>query len=111
MKIYRTVSFFALVTLSSVAFAACPKDSALAQTDAILDFCARTDPAVAPQALAFKRLLVAGVPQKDLNDVLESSGFKQSYDTVQDQLKTLPKGQALAACSSLGTATSQPGKK
>ncbi|HLV86937.1 MAG TPA: hypothetical protein VKV39_08185 [Candidatus Sulfotelmatobacter sp.] len=107
MKVRHIVYALALLAFSNMASAECPKDASLARVEGILDFCAHIDPALAPEAGAFKRLVVQGVSQKDLNDILESPGFRESYDAIQDQLKTVPRTQAISAC----TMTLAPAKK
>jgi uncharacterized protein YktA (UPF0223 family) len=111
LKIHCIASLFALLAISSLALAECPSSSSLAQVEGILDYYAQIDPALAPQANAFKRLVVNGVPEKELERVLESSNFRSSYDSIRDALAKIPQSQGISVCrSTLGTTPAGKGK-
>ena len=110
-KMHRIAILSALLASAGLAVAECPSGSSLGQVDAILDYCAQIDPALAPQANAFKRLLLNGEPARETSKVLGSRDFHNSYDEIRDALAKVPKSQGIAACTStLGPTNSPKGK-
>lgn len=98
-KVHCVATLSAFLAISSLGVAECPSGSSMGQIDAILDYCASIDPALAPQTDAFKRELTKGVPDREIDKVLESRDFHESYDTFRVALAKIPKSQGIAACT------------
>jgi len=100
MKILRTFFFSALLAVPNLAVAKLPPNSALGQVEGTLDFCAQADPQSAAKYVEFKKALVQGEPEKDVNEARKSSEYKNSYDAIGEVLGKVPKDQAVKACIS-----------
>ena len=93
--------------LPCLALADAPSNVAVGEVDAILKFCAKTDPRL--EANAEKQLTVlAGTASPGARGTAQ---YKQGYDLVSDALAKVSKPTALAACSALANpALSNNGK-
>ena len=93
--------------LPCLALADAPSNVAVGEVDAILKFCAKTDPRLA--ANAEKQLTVlAGEASPGARGTAE---YKQGYDLVSDALAKVSKPTALAACSALASPASEKAGK
>jgi len=99
MKIHHTIALLALMAVPNVAFAECPSSSGLAQVDAILDYCAQVDPALASNASAFKRLLTQGTSVGELDKIIDGKDYQHVYSETREALTKLPKSLVIASCS------------
>jgi len=93
--------------LPCLALADAPSNVAVGGVDAILKFCAKTDPRLADKAE--KQLTV--LAGKASPGARGTAQYKQGYDLVNDALAKVSKPTALAACSALANpAVSNEGK-
>ena len=83
--------------LPCLALADAPSNVAVGEVDAILKFCAKTDPRLADNAE--KQLTV--LAGKASPGVRGTAQYKQGYDLVSDALAKVSKPTALGACSVL----------
>jgi len=100
LKIHRIVCLSALLAFPQFAVAECPKASSLAQVEGILDYCAQVDPALAPRVQQFKSVVLHGVPEKELEVVVQSKDFKQTYTEIRQELSKVPTSTVISACTS-----------
>jgi len=97
LKIPTLIGTCLAVLLPCLALADAPSNVAVGEVDAILKFCAKTDPRLA--ANAERQLTVlAGKASPVARGTAE---YKQGYDLVNDALAKVSKPTALAACSAL----------
>lgn len=99
MKIHRIIVLLALMAVSNLAIAECPSSSGLAQVDAILDYCGQVDPALAPEASQFKRLLTQGTSGQELDKIIDGKDYQHVYTETKEALSRIPKSVVIAACS------------
>ncbi len=93
--------------LPCLALADAPGNAAVGKVDAILKFCAKTNPRLADNAE--KQLTV--LAGKASPGARGTAQYKQGYDLVSDALAKVSKPTALAACSALANpALSNKGK-
>ena len=100
MKNHHCVFAFALLTLSNCAWA---QSSSEAQVNAILDYCVKVAPNLAPGAAAFKHILSQGNPESNASGSKAISDFRLylgSYESMQIALSKLPKSRVVSACTS-----------
>jgi len=93
--------------LPCLALADAPSNVAVGEVDAILKFCAKTDPRLAANA---EKQLTALAGKASLG-ARGTAQYKQGYDLVSDALAKVSKPTALAACSALASPPSDKGGK
>ena len=80
--------------LPALALASPPSDAAVGQIDAILSFCAKSDPSLGKNAQQLRSLLTQDASPGARN----SKGYQEGYQQVIDALETGNHGQEIAAC-------------
>ena len=93
--------------LPCLALADAPSNVAVGEVDAILKFCAKTDPRLAASAERHLTVLT-GVASPGARGTAQ---YKQGYDLVSDALAKVSKPTALTACSVLASPPSDKGGK
>jgi hypothetical protein len=107
LKIPTLIGTWLAVLLPCLVLADVPGNAVVGEVDAILKFCAKTDPRLA--ANAEKQLTV--LAGKASPGARGTPQYKQGYDLVNDALAKVSKPTALAACSALANpALSNKGK-
>ena len=85
--------------LPCLALADAPSNVAVGEVDAILKFCAKTDPRLEASVARHLAVLTGNASP----GARGSAQYKQGYDLVSDALAKVSKPTALAACSALAT--------
>jgi len=93
--------------LPCLALADAPSNVAVGEVDAILKFCAKTDPRLAANA---EKQLTA-LAGKASPGARGTAQYKQGYDLLSDVLAKVSKPTALSACSALASPPSDKGGK
>ena len=88
--------------LPCLAMADAPSDAAVGQVDAILKFCVKADPRLAPGAETYRKLLTGDASP----GARGSEAYEQGYDMVSDALAKVSMQTVLAACSTLASPAS-----
>jgi hypothetical protein len=83
--------------LPCLALADAPSNVAVGEVDAILKFCAKTDPRLEASVARYVTVLTGEASPR----ARSSAEYKQGYDLVNDALAKVSKPTALAACSVL----------
>ena len=76
-----------------------PQAQALASTDAILEHCAKLNPANADQYLAQAKLLAQSASEETLDKVRHSDEYQQSRDLMLESLAKVDEKDAKKACA------------
>jgi len=92
-KLHTLVCTFLAASLPALAVASPPSDAAVGQIDAILSFCAQSDPSLGKNAQALRTLLTQDAP-----GARNSKAYKDAYDQITDALAKGNHGQEIAAC-------------
>ena len=95
LKVQVLISTSLAVLLPCLTQASAPSDMAVGEIDAILTFCARTDPRLEANAESLKALVTG----KAVAGARASAEYKQGYDLVSDALKNANPAEVSAACS------------
>jgi len=107
LKIPTLIGTWLAALLPCLALADAPSNVAVGEVDAILKFCAKTDPRLEARVEKYMTLLTG----KASPGARGSAQYKQGYDLVSDALAKVSKPTALAACSALANpALSNKGK-
>ena len=76
-----------------------PDPRALGTTEAILNYCAKEDPADADKYRAQEKLLTGSASQEQLDKLRNSDEYRQAYDSVTDFTDKVDKHNAKRVCS------------
>jgi hypothetical protein len=76
-----------------------PDPRALGTTEAILNYCAKEDPADADKYRAQEKLLAGSATQEELEKLRNSDEYRQAYDSVTDFTAKVDKHNAKRVCS------------
>ena len=107
MKLNRLVVLCAALGLPQFALAEAQVDKVqvdsqtLAMLQGTADFCAEVQPESAAKFEEQTRLMLANVPDEDLDKVRESEEYKAAYDSIREQLGKVPKKDAVEGCKGL----------
>ena len=102
MKIHRILCLSAAIALPQLALATkLPPKPALGQVEGTLDFCAQVDQRSAAKYQEYKKILIQGVPEKEVAEARNSTEYKEAYDAIGEALGKVPKDQAVKACTAL----------
>jgi len=107
LKIPTLIGTWLAALLPCLALADAPSNVAVGEVDAILKFCAKTDPRLEAGAESYMKLLTG----KASPGARGSAEYKQGYDLVNAALTNVSKSTALAACSALDPALSNQGSR
>ena len=99
MKIHRILCLSAAIALPQLALAKLPPQPALGQVEGTLDFCAQIDQRSAAKYQEYKKILIQGVPEKEVAEARKSTEYKEAYDAIGEALGKAPKDQAVKACT------------
>jgi hypothetical protein len=72
---------------------------ALGQVEATLKFCSGVNPKAEAKYKEWGKMLVKEATEEELKEARASSEYKESYDTITEQLGKAPKDKALEACT------------
>ena len=99
MKIYRGLGLAALLAIPAFALGENSIPSgALGQVEATISFCAKVDSSSAEQYKEWGKRIVAGIKEKELKEIRDSSEYKESYDSSTSQLDKIPAEKAVQTC-------------
>jgi hypothetical protein len=73
--------------------------SALATTEATLDFCAQVDPKSAQQYWDQGKSLLQALPEGAATEIRKSEEYRQAYDSTTQMLAAVPQQEAARSCS------------
>jgi hypothetical protein len=100
MKFHRILCLSVTLIIPQLAPAKVPlPDKSLGQIESILDFCGQIDPQSAAKIKDVKKMLVGDASEKELAEVRDKQEYKDSYQSVSDQLAKVAKSKASKACS------------
>ncbi len=77
-----------------------PDPRTLGMAEAILNYCARLDPAAAAKYQQQGKLLLQDASKKVLENVRRSSEYQQAYDAANESVAKLDEHEAKQVCSS-----------
>ncbi len=99
MKFYRTLCLAAAIAVPQImpATESVPP-RALGQVEATVNFCAQADSQRADQYQQWGKTITQGMTEKELADARQSGEYKDSYNTITDQLNNIPKEKAPENC-------------
>jgi len=107
MSIYRILCLVAALAIPQLALAKLPlTNDAFGKVEGTLDFCAQADPPAAPRYKEQKKVLVRGVPERELAEARQTQEYRDAYDWMAAELAKVPKDRAVQAC----TASLESGK-
>jgi hypothetical protein len=72
----------------------------LGQVEATLKFCSGVNPKAEAKYKEFGKMLVKEATDEELKKVRASSEYKESYDSITEQLAKAPKDKAVESCTS-----------
>src|SRR6266436_9728925 len=101
MKIHPILCLSAAIALPQLALTKLPPKPALGQVEGTLDFCTQVDQRSATKYQEYKKILIQGVPEKEVAEARKSTEYKAAYDTIGEALGKVPKDQAVKACTAL----------
>ncbi len=78
-------------------------NQALAQLDAIINYCSGLDPALSQAGQQRLTAIIGKASSQELADARGTDEYRQTYDAMTAQLSGLEKEQALQQCKTLGT--------
>jgi hypothetical protein len=100
MRMQRILCLATAIMLPELALAKMPFTNDLfGKVESTLDFCARVDPPAATKYREKKKVLVKGVPEKELAEARRTEEYKTSYGWISDELVKVPKNDAAKACT------------
>jgi hypothetical protein len=105
MKINRILLVFAAITIPQLTMAKLPfANDTFGKLEATVSFCSKLDPEGAAKYQGLGKLLVQGVPEKELAEARKTAEYKEAYEGMGTELDKVPKDRAIEACTSaLGT--------
>ena len=93
-KFHTLVGTCLAAALPALAVTSPPSDAAIGQIDAILNFCAKSDPSLGKNAQQLRTMLSQDASPGARN----SNAYKEGYQQVSDALENGNHGQEIAAC-------------
>jgi hypothetical protein len=96
----------AMVCLSALALAPLAlakltmSPQSLGQVEATLKFCSGVNPKAEAKYKEFGKMLVKEATEDELKKVRASSEYKESYDSITEELGKAPKDKAVESCTS-----------
>jgi hypothetical protein len=73
----------------------------MANLQATVDFCGKTEPKEAAKFQQEIKQLVQSLPEKEVASVLESDDYKSTYEAISSALESMAKPQADETCQRL----------
>jgi len=101
MTMAKRLCLFAAVLVHGLVLAdePAPEAKSLATVEAILQYCARADPAAADQYRDQARLLTQGLSEEMLAKVRKSGEYRQSHESALESLAKAGEQDAKQACA------------
>ena len=102
IKLARILCSLAIVIMPQLANAEIPFTAqSIANLQASIDFCGKTEPKEAAKVQDQVRKLVQSLPEKEMASVLESDDYKSAYEAISSALESMAKPQAEDTCRRL----------
>jgi hypothetical protein len=102
MKLARILCPLAVVMTPQLVNAEIPFTAqSMANLQATIDFCGKSEPKEAAKFQELIKQLVQSLPAKEVASVLESDDYKSAYETISDALESLAEPQADETCQRL----------
>jgi hypothetical protein len=99
MNLHRILCLGAAMVVAQLALAKLPlPNDAFGKIEGTLDFCAQADPQGASKYQEQKKLVVGDAPEKDVAEARKTEEYKDSYQSVSDELAKVPKAKAVKTC-------------
>ena len=99
MKINRILFVCAAIMIPQLVNAKLPfSNDAFGKVEGLLNYCGKIDAGSAAKYQERAKLLVKGVPEKEVAEARQSAEYKESYELISAQLEKAPKENSMQAC-------------
>ena len=99
MKIEKTLCLSIALLVPELALAKLPfSNDFFGKVEGTLDFCAQVDSTRAEKYLEKKKLVVKGLPEKEVADARESEEYKTAYGSTIEEAAKGSKEEAVKSC-------------
>ena len=101
MKKHRVLCLCAAIMFPQLVLANLPfANDSFGKLEGTLSFCSKLNPPGAAKYRELGKILVQGVPVKELTEARQTAEYKDSYEGIGTELAKVPKDQAIKACNS-----------
>jgi hypothetical protein len=100
MKLEKALCLAVALLIPELALAKLPFSNELfGKVEGTLDFCAQVDTPKAEKYQEKKKLIVKGLPEKEVAEARESEDYKTAYATTLEEAGKGPQEEAIKSCS------------